>query len=179
MPFGTAKLWPIVAGLVALLIVEAGLKHWAVQTLSPGTDRVVVPGLLHLGFTLNTGMAWGFLSSLTLPRALRRVGVGAGLLWGLLTGRVARHLWWPLALIATGALGNGVDGLIRGAVVDYLTSPLLDAGARLLTGRPFPIFNLSDVWVCAGTLWLAVHTLRQDRKAGHLASARHDISKEL
>ncbi|WP_019008663.1 signal peptidase II [Deinococcus aquatilis] len=164
--------------MVALLSLEAGLKYWAVQTLSPGADRVVLPGLLHLGFTLNTGMAWGLLGSLTLPLALLRVAVGTGLLWGLLKRRVTRQLWWPLSFIATGALGNGLDGLLRGAVVDYLTSPLLDVGSRVLTGRPFPIFNLSDVLVCAGVFWLAVQTLWQDRKAGHLASARRDISKE-
>lgn len=165
-------------GVLALLIIEAWLKQWAIQTLPPGTDRVALPGLIHLGFTLNTGMAWGLLGSLALPFAVLRVGVGAALLVAVATRRCRASHRWPLALVAAGALGNGLDGLARGAVVDYLTSPLLDAASRAVTGRPFPIFNLSDVLICAGALWLLGYTILRERRAGHFASPSRDISRE-
>lgn len=177
-PNAHLPLWPVFVCVLALLLTEAGLKQWAIQALSPGTDRLILPGLLHLGFTLNTGMAWGLLGGLTLPLALLRVGVGAALL--LVIGKRWGHFssMWPLALLAAGALGNGLDGLIRGAVVDYLTSPLLDAASRAVTGRPFPIFNLSDVMICAGVIWLLGHTILREQRAGHFASLSRDTSKE-
>ncbi|QBY07515.1 signal peptidase II (plasmid) [Deinococcus metallilatus] len=158
--------------MAALLALEGGLKAWAAANLTPGVDRPLVPGLLHLGFTLNPGMAWGLLGGLTSPLALLRLLVGLGIVAGLLSGRLPTGRVWPLALIAAGALGNALDGLTRGAVVDYLTAPVLDVVARPLTGRPFPIFNLSDVLVCTGTLWLLLHARRMERRAGHSASDR-------
>lgn len=158
--------------IAALLTLEGLLKAWAAANLTPGVDRVLLPGLLHLGFTLNPGMAWGLLGGLTSPLAILRLLVGLVIVAGLLSGRLPAWHVWPLALVASGALGNAVDGLARGAVVDYLTAPLLDVVARPLTGRPFPIFNLSDVLVCTGTLWLLLHAWRTERRAGHSASDR-------
>ncbi len=177
-PGARFPLWPVVVTTVVLLITEAWLKQWAIQTLSPGVDRVALPGVLHLGFTLNTGMAWGLLGGLTLPLALLRVGVGGALLVVIGLRRCGASQVWPLAFLAAGALGNGLDGLARGAVVDYLTSPLLDAVSRGLTGRAFPIFNLSDVLVCTGAVWLVGQTAWRERSAGHFASAGRDSSKE-
>jgi len=150
--------------IAALVTVEWVIKAWAVTSLSSGVDRALVPGVLHLGFTLNPGMAWGLLGSFSMPLAILRLVVGLGIVAALLAGRLPAGRTWPLALIAAGALGNAIDGLVRGAVVDYLTSPLLTLVARPLSGQPFPIFNLSDVLVCAGTVWLFVTAWQDDRR---------------
>nr|WP_256488083.1 signal peptidase II [Deinococcus sp. HSC-46F16] len=146
------------------MVLEGLLKAWAAQHLAPGVDRPLLPGLLHLGFTLNPGMAWGLLGSFTAPLALLRLTVGVVILAALLSGRVPTAHTWPLGLLAAGALGNAVDGLARGAVVDYLTSPLLDLAARPLIGRPFPIFNLSDILVCTGIAWLLFQSWQEQRR---------------
>jgi len=151
--------------VIALLLVTEGLiKTWAMATLTPGTDRVLVPGLLHLGFTLNPGMAWGLLGGASVPLGILRLLVGLAIVTALLIGRLPTVYRWPLALIAAGALGNALDGLIRGAVVDYLTMPTLDAVSSLLSGRDFPIFNLSDVLVSTGTVWLLWASWRAERR---------------
>lgn len=144
--------------MLGLLLLDLILKTWAVRTLPGLAPQPLVPGVLALGYTLNTGMAWGLLGGLTLPLAGLRLLVGTGILAALLLRRVPRGLQGPLALIAAGALGNAVDGLTRGAVVDYLTSPLLDRLSGALSGRPFPIFNLADVFVSGGVLWLLVQS---------------------
>lgn len=151
--------------LLGLLLLDLILKAWAVRTLPGLAPQPLIPGLLALGYTLNTGMAWGLLGGLTLPLAGLRLLVGAGILVALGLGRVPRGLQGPLALLAAGALGNAVDGLTRGAVVDYLTSPLLDRLSETLSGRPFPIFNLADVYVSAGVLWLLVQSGWTERRS--------------
>ncbi|MFC3919430.1 signal peptidase II [Deinococcus metalli] len=49
-----------------------------------------------------------------------------------------------------------MDGLTRGAVVDYLTSPLLDRVHLLLSTQSFPIFNGADMLVLAGVVLLVL-----------------------
>lgn len=168
--------------IVLLLVMEGLIKTWAVAALTPGTDRVLVPGLLHLGFTLNLGMAWGLLGGLPAPLGVLRLLVGLAIVTALLIGRLAPTYRWPLALIAAGALGNGLDGLIRGAVVDYLTMPTLDGVSTTLSGRDFPIFNLSDVLVCTGTVWLLLASWKTGQKAEQRVvlnpQALNDTSKE-
>ncbi|MVN88924.1 signal peptidase II [Deinococcus sp. HMF7620] len=160
--------------MIALLLVGEGLlKAWAVQHLSPGIDRPLVPGVLHLGFTYNTGMAWGLLGSFAVPLAVLRLLVGVGLIGALVVKRVRPALIWPVALIAAGALGNALDGLARGAVVDYLTSPLLDRVSNILSSRPFPIFNLSDVLVCAGVAALLLVSWWRERRAQRQTPSTH------
>lgn len=156
--------WRPLLLVLALLVAEGLLKAWAVSALEPGVNRPLLSGVLHLGFTLNPGMAWGLLGGFAAPLAVLRVLVGLGLVGAMGLGRVPHRWVWPLALIAAGALGNGLDGLARGAVVDYLTSPLLDTVSRAVSNQPFPIFNLSDVLVCVGTGALFVLSWRQDRR---------------
>ncbi|GAA5514995.1 lipoprotein signal peptidase [Deinococcus carri] len=163
--------------IAALLGIEGLLKAWAVANLSPGVGRALLPGLLHLGFTLNPGMAWGLLGGLTAPLAALRLLVGLVIVAALLSGRVRLGWGWPLALIAAGALGNALDGLMRGAVVDYLTSPLLDSLTRPLTGETFPIFNLSDVLVFSGAAGLLLHAGWTERRAGRPTPDRRGPSQ--
>lgn len=150
--------WPVLTG--TLLITDLLVKSWATQTLPGQPVQSIVPGVLSLTYTLNEGMAWGFLDTLTLPLAVLRLLVGATLIFFLIT-RIhppARAL--SLSLIAAGALSNATDGLTQGAVVDYLSSPLLDTLHRAVNGQNFPIFNGADVLVLAGVSLVLLTTSR-------------------
>lgn len=147
--------------MFALLLSDLLLKAWAAQNLANMPVRSVIPGVLNLTYTLNPGMAWGLLSGLTLPLAVLRLAVGLGLLLTLLRGRLHPSLAVSLALIAAGALGNALDGLTRGSVVDYLSSPLLDNFSQRLSAQPFPVFNLADVLVLLGVAGLFLTSARR------------------
>ncbi len=75
---------------------------------------------------------------------------GGGVLLFLLARR-PYPFWQALALslLAAGALGNGVDRLGRGWVVDYL-----DLGTSISLVAHFPVFNLADVCVTLGAALL-------------------------
>ncbi|WP_155300885.1 signal peptidase II [Deinococcus kurensis] len=152
--------WPLLTG--ALLITDLLVKSWATQTLPAQPLQPIVPGLLNLTYTLNEGMAWGLLDTLPVPLAALRLLVGLVLIAVLVTFTHAPARALALSLIAAGALSNAIDGLTGGAVVDYLSSPLLDAAHRAITGRNFPIFNGADVLVLAGVLLLLL-TLPRSR----------------
>ncbi|MGM9319653.1 signal peptidase II [Deinococcus aquaticus] len=137
-----------------LLFTELLVKSWATQTLPGYPPQPVIPGLLSLTYTLNEGMAWGLLNHLTWPLALLRLLVGLALLVNLAISAHTPRRSLALSFIAAGALSNATDGLTRGSVVDYLSSPLLDAVHRAVNGQNFPIFNGADVLVLAGVILL-------------------------
>jgi len=154
--------FPIALALLfALLLTDLLLKAWAAQNLVNTPVRPLIPGLLSLTYTLNPGIAWGLLSGLTVPLAVLRLAVGLGLILTLWRGRPHPKLALSLALIAAGALGNAVDGLTRGSVVDYLSSPLLDRFSQRLSAQPFPVFNLADVLVLLGVAALLLASARR------------------
>lgn len=117
----------------------------------------LIPGLLRLSGTRNAGAAFGLLRGLPWLPAL---------IGGLACALVARHLWRAqpgglfglgLTLVLAGALGNLIDRLLLGHVIDFLE----------LSFTRFAIFNLADVYVTlgCGLAALGVLTHREARDA--------------
>ncbi|GAB5602911.1 signal peptidase II [Thermus sp. FJN-A] len=131
-----------------LLALDQILKLWALENLSP-VPKPLLDGLLYLTLVRNTGAGFGLLQGQASLLGWLSLLVGAALLY-LLAKR--SYPFWrslSLSLIAVGALGNGVDRLGRGYVVDYL-----DLGTSIPLIANFPVFNLADVCVTLGAFLL-------------------------
>lgn len=137
------------------VVLDQALKVWAVQTFQEGQFRPFIGGVLSLGLIYNKGAAWGMLGGATLVLAVLRICVGGWITFSLLRGR-HQDVWVPLALIASGALGNALDGFRLGKVVDPLMSHTLSAVTQFLYRQDFPIFNLADVFVVSGVVLLVL-----------------------
>jgi signal peptidase II len=104
-----------------------------------GDSLAVVPGVFHLTLVRNTGIAFGFLKEhsgvllwlITLSLVLL-------LAWGIRLGSMPGLARTGLSLILGGALGNWIDRLRYGAVVDFLDF------------RIWPVFNLADSAISIG-----------------------------
>jgi signal peptidase II len=96
-----------------------------------------------LNYTINTGAAWGILAGYSDLLFLFRVAVIATLLI-ILWRRpgIASALW----LVVAGALGNALDFLLYGHVVDFLHF--------VFWGYSFPLFNLADLSITGGAVLL-------------------------
>lgn len=141
--------------LIALWVgLDQLLKLWALTHLTPGISKVVVEGGLSLTLAYNTGAAWGLGGNANLPLTLLRLGVGLALVIWLATRPPPPHRSLSLALIASGALGNAIDGLRLGKVVDMLDFRLLSRLTQALYAQDFPISNLADVGLVMGILLL-------------------------
>jgi len=144
--------------LVPLLMAfDQILKLWALENLSP-VPRPFLGDLLYLTLVKNTGAGFGLLEGQAFLLGWLSLGVGILLLY-LLAQR--RYTFWQtlaLSLIAVGALGNGIDRLGRGWVVDYL-----DLGTSIPLIANFPVFNLADVCVTGGALLLLLAPRRRRR----------------
>ena len=153
-PFG---FWLVVALLVAVL--DQVLKFVVLQRFAEGEQLVVIPGLFNLTLWYNPGAAFSFLAH---HDGWQRwffiaIAVFATIFICWLLRRYWQHTLFAsgLALVLGGALGNLVDRIRLGKVVDYL---LFYQG-----NWAFPAFNLADSALTVGAALLILDEIRRLR----------------
>lgn len=143
-----------VMGAAWVVIVDQYVKRLVVGTLDVGETAELLPGLFRLRRVHNYGAAW---SSLSGARWLLIgvTAVGLAVLVYLAT-RIVRHPLgvWALWLVIGGGVGNLVDRVVNGYVVDMLEAEFIS----------FPVFNVADIFVTCGTAAAAVYYLKYYEK---------------
>jgi signal peptidase II len=148
--------WRIIAlsGASAMLSLDQLTKHWALASLGAVGARIELAGPFNLTLVLNRSNASGLipLYGEGLRWALTALGVAAAVI--LLCCALRRSTSPPnalgLALICAGALGNALDRLRSGAVVD-----LFDASKLGFVW----VFNVADVSIDLGVALILVASL--------------------
>jgi len=115
-----------------------------VKCLWADAQRTLIPGVIALHGTRNTGMAFGLFSGRTLPLILLSAALLLGLVWYVKTHAQSRLEQLGLGLMVGGALGNLFDRIAYGHVIDMLELLFFD----------FFIFNVADVGITLGALLL-------------------------
>ncbi len=145
--------------LFSLLIIAADqLSKVAVVANIPREGIVPVwDGLLHLTYRQNTGMAWSLLEGGRWFFVVITV-LAFVLLFYILKKKWITHPtgYAAIAMIAGGALGNFIDRVRMGYVVDMIAVEFID----------FPVFNVADCFIVCGGILLAVFVLFFDKPAG-------------
>lgn len=144
-------------GLSAVLVgIDQIIKLWVLENLVPVRQMTVVQNFFYLTYVENRGAAFGLFQTKTILLAVLTSVVLLGIIYLILSGRITEKLMvWSLALVVAGGVGNLIDRVARGFVVDYL-----DFG--VLFG--FPVFNFADCCVVVGTILLLGGILWQDRQ---------------
>ncbi len=141
-------------------------KFWATKSLRPIGSHTVIEGYFDLEYSLNPGAAWSLLADL--PAGGRRIffvaaTIGASFLIVHLYRKASpdnRPLRWALALLLAGAVGNLVDRVRQGQVIDFVVLHWKD-DFRWAT------FNVADVWITFGLLLLVWDMIvRREKKEG-------------
>lgn len=147
-----------VAGL--LIALDQLSKLWVVQTLPLGGPREPLALGFHLTYIHNTGAAFGILQGGTLLLAVLSAGVSAAILYALVRhGRRMPGLQrWAFTLILAGAVGNLIDRVRLGYVVDFIDFYIPGV-------IDFAIFNVADACVVLGAGLLLLAAL-SDRGEG-------------
>jgi signal peptidase II len=162
------KRWCALAVLSFLvLVVDQASKYAIDRFTSPGSSRVVVPGLLNLVHTTNPGVAFGLFADSASPMLAPllitfSVAVIGLLLWLLATGRAGGWLGeWGLALILGGAAGNVLDRATRHSVIDFIDFHI--------GTYHWYTFNLADSAIVVGASLVVVELLRDWRPSSEHA----------
>lgn len=149
--------WFLLLFTLALVGCDHATKVAAQSALDRRGPVALLPGLLDLHYAENRDTAFSLL------RALPFAGKAAFLVTVSLIGLLAVSLaWWrrrrastveqiAYALLVAGALGNVLDRVLRGYVIDFIEI------------HRWPIFNVADVAIVAGAVLLAVVTLGRAR----------------
>ena len=134
----------LVLSAAAVLALDRGSK-----LLWGQAQRVLIPGVLALRGTRNTGMAFGLLAGR--PGLLAAAGIllCAGLIWLLRRRKLNRLCQYGAGLLLGGALGNLLDRLALGYVIDFIDPVFLH----------WFVFNIADAGVTCGTALLLIHIL--------------------
>ena len=155
------RFW-IVAAIILLL---DQLSKWLIADLSgfpmglypPFGGVEVFPGFLNVVYSLNHGAAWGMLEGYGwLLVLLAFVVLGLIALFRKDLGFEHVPNQWCFALITGGIVGNTIDRVWRGHVVDFLDVRL--------PGYQWPSFNVADSAIVVGTMWCIYLQFRPAKK---------------
>ncbi len=146
-------IWPIFLGLAATVIVTDQLtKAWLVSQLAPGESMPVVGDYLRLVHSQNNGALFGlFRESAVLFGLASIVVIGLIVAYHARSGR-SRYMSVALGLLLGGAIGNLIDRLRLGYVVDFV-----DAG---IGSFRWYTFNVADAAISFAILFLIAAALR-------------------
>lgn len=154
---------------VSVVIVDQLTKLWVMATFALHEQLSVIPGFFNLVHVTNTGAAFGFLAGdKTLLRQVFFVTVAIAAL--IVIVFAYNHLKkqsgifiYALGLIAGGALGNLIDRLRFGYVVDFLDF--------YLGTYHWPAFNAADSAITVGVGLFLLGTLLQQIKERNIPEA--------
>lgn len=174
----------VAAALLAAL--DLGSKHWALDRLSQPSPRgaepvcepnasgrtepqraqrspvVLIDGFLEFRYAENCGAAFGFMRDM--PSLVRKgvfyvaaTGAIVLLLWMFMTGRGGALFAVSVPLIVAGAIGNFVDRVRLGYVVDFVRFHIHDSWA-------YPTFNVADAWITIGVALILIEGFADGRR---------------
>lgn len=156
------KLAPWYALAVLVVVLDQLTKYWVSASFDYGEARAVT-GFFNLVLTHNKGAAFSFLASAGGWQRGFFIGIALVAIV-VISVLLARHagdklFCLSLALILGGAIGNVLDRVALGYVVDFLDF--------YVAGWHWPAFNLADSAITAGAVLLIVDSFRPGaRRAG-------------
>jgi signal peptidase II len=143
---------------VIIIVLDQLTKAWIVEAI-PFRGSVYVWPVLNIIHTTNPGAAWSFAAD---AGGIQRwifsalaIGVSIALVWWLRRLAVSTHtlLSWGLTLILGGAIGNVIDRLRLGEVVDFVQVHWNDSY--------FPAFNVADSAISVGAAFVILDAIRE------------------
>ena len=146
---------------LAALIVDWASKAWIMAAIPLHGSRAIIPGFFCLTVNFNPGAIFGTLGGApplvrTLTFTLAGIAALAYFGWEFLRPGTATVQRVALGLILGGALGNGLDRLRHGAVVDFLDF--------IFWGWHYWTFNLADSFIVCGAVLLGLTFLAAARR---------------
>jgi len=144
---GPARLLLVLVIAAVVILADQGVKAIVSSTLQHGDPIDLLGGFVRLDYTRNSGAAFGIFQAAGPVFAGAAVAVSGGILLYAWTAHdKPPTMWIALGLILGGAIGNLVDRVHLGYVIDFIDL------------RWWPVFNLADSSIVLGIALLIVHS---------------------
>ena len=148
-------LWSLI--VVLIIAVDQLSKYWVVNNIGMQDSISVIPKVIDFVYVKNTGAAFSFLSDKNygiIVLSCISVLFCIGVLWFMIKQKPKNKLLViSLALMLSGAIGNGVDRIIKGYVVDFIEMIFID----------FPVINIADIAITFGAAMIIIYVLFFDK----------------
>lgn len=139
----------VCALIAAILLVDQFSKFLILKYLGLNATYVVIKGIFSITPTLNTGGGFGILPDQTFLFILISIITIIFIIYTLLSRKLKGKIFvYSISMILAGALGNLVDRLRLGAVIDFIDF------------KVWPVFNIADSSITIGVIILAWQLLK-------------------
>lgn len=147
--------------ITVLVVIDQIIKLLVIEHLEPIGSLPLIDGIIQLNYAENTGAAFGSFSEHTNFLSIFTFFVIiAGVLYLFIKKKKLDVEYVCISLIIAGGIGNLVDRVLRGFVVDYIEFLFID----------FAIFNFADILVTCSSvvlvIWL-IYDIYLDSKKGN------------
>lgn len=142
---------------IIFIIIDQLSKIIVVNNLTNNKSIEVIKSFFYLTYTNNKGAAFSILTGRRILLILVALIVIGVLIYYVrknkIEGKVNKI---ALSLVIGGSIGNLIDRILRGAVIDFIDVKIF--------GYNFPIFNLADTFIVIGVFLLIIEMFRKEHK---------------
>lgn len=139
---------------ILFVIVDQVVKIWIVNNFSLHDGMELIKGLVSILYVRNTGAAWGmFEGKMVFFYLITAVAIGTLLYLMFKEKGKSKLLLTAYSLILAGAVGNFIDRIRLGYVVDMFKFEFID----------FPIFNVADICLTIGVIFLFYYVIFKEQ----------------
>ncbi len=157
----------ITLALLTILLVGDQLTKWLAESfISTGQVKTLIPHVLDATLTYNTGAAWSMLDNATWLLALLSLLASCVMIYFITKNNWKKKKCYSIALtlMLAGTFGNFIDRFlslfhVRDGVVDMIIFVPLDFLWEKMTNSSFPIFNVADMCLVIGIVFLMIDVL--------------------
>ncbi|HFI0700735.1 TPA: signal peptidase II [Streptococcus suis] len=143
--------FPIVAA--GLIVLDQLVKALTVANIELDTVEPFLPGFMSLAYLRNYGAAWSILQNQQWFFTIVTIAAVTGLIWYYIK-QIQGNIWtlFSLSLMIAGALGNFIDRIRLGYVVDMFHLDFIS----------FPVFNVADICLSVGVGILFICIMKEE-----------------
>ena len=141
---------------VLMIVLDQAVKYWAFTSLQVQQTIPLIENVFHLTYVENRGAAFSMFAQFdsrwifVALAVIISIAISVALYKGWMQNALGR---WSLVLVGAGAIGNAIDRVARGFVVDLFDFRLIH----------FPVFNVADVFICVGAVLFVIYFLFQHK----------------
>ena len=137
----------ILWGLIAVLIIALDqiTKYLVINNIGPNETVTVIKNVFEFVYVKNTGGAFSILNNATWLLSIVSIIFCIGVVvYFIKVKPKEKNICLALSMMFAGALGNAIDRIFRGFVVDFIKTSFIN----------FPVFNVADIAITVGAVIL-------------------------
>ena len=149
------KLKHVLFFAIIFLIIDQAIKFYLGSKMVVNQTNILINNVLNITYVHNTGAAFSIFSGYSWVLIVIGILAVVGLIFYLAkTPHISDFDVFTYSLLLGGILGNLIDRIIHGYVIDYISLNIF--------GYHFPIFNFADICIVISVLIILIKMIKED-----------------